>query len=157
MYTNEKAYIVALDRDKISLHNKNSISLLETENIYAYPKGGHFLSYVPHYFAFHYDGYLQRVSKVERYETIEKWGMTLFVCYLGENIINRSIKSGRIWNNRMWVYIKLLLDDPKTLYDAAMETKRIDERNMPLNKEVLILNKPFCGEWLKSHEIGHET
>ena len=152
MITKRKAYVVSLNDSFVSYQGKNPVFLLENDNIYSVKKGDGYLDYVPEFFAFHYNGYLRRVSKVVSYDEIITGNRVDFICHLGDNLLSQPIKSGKVWNTRSWVYIDLL-ENCETLFDVIQATKRIDSN---AEKEVIILNKPFCGDWLKNHRYGHE-
>ncbi len=106
------------------------------KKIYFHPVGGGWPKEPPNYLAFRFSGQLQSIHHVEGWKIVTKmqdeipeiddWGDEgpYFVYRLGSPIRpHRTVKSGPIWNCRVWAMLDLLLTS-KTISKASKVTKK---------------------------------
>jgi hypothetical protein len=118
-------YCVSLSRAKVQGSEASFIDIVNKHNRYFFPfnRGGGWPSEAPNYMAFRYDGRLQSIHKVEKFEVIENLHQSMpsvisdsspdlhFFLHLGPAIRpSKTVKNGKIWpNGRVWCMIDTLL------------------------------------------------
>lgn len=118
-------YCVSLSRTKVQGSEATFIDIVYKYNSYFFPynRGGGWPTEAPNYMAFRYDGKLQSIHKVEKFEVNDNLNQSMpkvisekspdlhFYLYLGPPIIpNKEVKNGKIWpNGRVWCMIDTLL------------------------------------------------
>jgi len=130
-------FVVALSKKPFKADGDYTwVDVVEKDKHYFHPIGKGWPDVPPNYIAFRYDGQLQSVHYIERYDIVadpssvnENWlksDFDQFLYKLGPAMKpSHSVRSGPIWNSRRWCMIDTLLSGScKTISEAVAETKR---------------------------------
>ena len=134
-----RVYVVALSKAPFKKDGDYTwIDIVEKDKHYFHPANIHWPDEPPNYIAFRYDGQLQSVHYIERYEIVTDpssvnenwrgpdldWDQVLYK--IGPAMKpSDTVRSGPIWNTRHWCIIDTLLSGAcKTIGEAVDETKR---------------------------------
>jgi len=136
-------YCVSLSRTKVQSSNATFIDIVYKHSSYFFPynRGGGWPTEAPNYMAFRYDGKLQSIHKVEKFEVNDNLNQSMptvikdktpdlhFYLHLGPAIRpDKEVKNGKIWpNGRVWCMIDTLLTCDTVEEARNLSNKRIED------------------------------
>jgi uncharacterized protein (UPF0248 family) len=136
-----RVYVVSLSQGTRSWSKISWIDVIEKKHHYFYPNEKNWPHIPPNYMAFRYNGILQSINHVEKYEVVEdmhdyipeiKKGKMKnhFLLWLGPKFEPRKvIPNGKIWpNGRCWCQIDTLFTS-KTIKEAARISNKRENKN----------------------------
>lgn len=133
-----RVYVVSLAGNTPSWSSIGWRELVKNKRKYFYPQGKNCPKVPPNYMGFRYNGKLQHIHYVEKYEVVEDVHKYIpeikkskiknhFLLWLGEPFEpRREISNGNIWSNgRLWCMLDTLFTSPTIKHACEISKKRL--------------------------------